>query len=123
MAEIQIRNMLILENDLLKKVKVDNENFTIKAILPKTRKEIARTVAFQYNGYPAASFSVDDRNRIERDATIDHVVDESPDWWVDSGECPQDSVLEDLYIDIIKWDNEFQTKLKKNKFSKRSTKG
>lgn len=117
--EFKIRNMLIIDDDLKKSVKIGTDTFIIKAILPKTRKNIARAMAIQFNGYPANAYSVDDRDRIERDATIDHSIDEGPDWWVDTGECPQDSLLDELYNSIIKWDRDFQEKLKKNKFKKR----
>lgn len=119
--EFKIRNMIVLEEDLKKSIKISNDTFVIKAILPKTRKNIARSMAVQFNGYPANSYSVDDRDRIERDSTIDQSVDEGPDWWIDTNECLQDSLLDELYAAIIKWDREVQEKLKKNRFKKRVT--
>ncbi len=119
--EYKVRDMLILEDDRKKKVKRGKDNFVIKAIFPKDQKAIARQLALEYNGLPISSFSMEDRNAFDRDVTLDVMIDDSPDWWTTSEDCPDGDLKEWLYQEILSWSAEFQEKLKKNKAGRRST--
>ena len=117
-----VRNMLFLEKDRNKDIKLGNDDFTIKAIFPADRKEIARRVSIEMNGLPANSFSINDRFIFERSAIIDTGIVESPEWWKNADNCPDEEVLQQLYDKLEEWTVEFQEKLKKNRLNKRSEK-
>jgi len=115
----EVRNMLFLDDDRKKNISIGKDKFIIRALFPKDRKEIARRMSVEQNGLPANSFSIDDRYMFERSAIIDQGMVESPDWWSNADECPDEDVLEFLYVEIMKWTAEFQEKLKKNRLNKR----
>lgn len=121
--QIKIQNMLILDEDRQKEITVEypggKEKFTIKALFPKDNKEIARRLAMDYNGLPVSSYSVDDRYLFERDATIDQGVVEGPEWWSAAEDCAKDEVNETLFKAIKEHTEDFNKKLKKNKFVRR----
>lgn len=119
MEKIEIRNMLFLEKDREKEVKINNENFKIKALFEKDYLEISRRVAISRNGLPENNFSQADRYRFSRIATIDVALIDHPDWWTSAENCPESETLEKLMIEIENHSLEFQQKLKKNKFAKR----
>lgn len=117
--EIKIRNMLILDEERKKTVKIKDEQYGFMAILNKDRKDIARRIAYEQNGMPANSFGADDRYRFERDATLDQALIDKPSWWKSATENPDDELAEQLFKEITDWSKEFQEKLKKNQFSAR----
>ena len=116
--EIKIRNMLITDDDRKRKIKINNEQFIIKAPMPKERTGIARSIAYYANGIPLSSFPMADRDRFERDSFVMWCVDDGPDWWEGPDECAEDATLDELNKQIQKWDADFQSALKKNKFVK-----
>jgi hypothetical protein len=118
--KFEVRNMLFLDEDRQKIIELGKDMFNIKALFPVDRKAIARRVAMDQNGLPANSYSSQDRYIMERAATIDQAVVESPEWWKNADLCPDESVLDSLYEGIVTWSNEFAEKLKKNKLNKRS---
>lgn len=117
--EYRVRDLLILEDDRKKQVKIGKDIFVILAVFPKEQKDISRRLALEYDGLPVNSFSIDDRYSFTRDVTLDVLIHDSPDWWTKSEDCPDIELKDYLYEQIISWSNEFQEKLKKNKFSKR----
>lgn len=119
MAEIKIRNMLILDEDRKKEISIDGEIFTINALFNHDHKEIARRIAVDQNGLPVNSFSMNDRERFDRDATVDTAVIDKPKWFTNATRCIDESVLDRLFTAINDWTAEFQEKLKKNQFTKR----
>jgi hypothetical protein len=121
--ETKIRDMIILDEDRKKKVTIRKESFVIKALFPKDYKDIANRLAMDYQGMSVNAYSVSARNQFERDAYVDQGILESPSWWANAEECPEVETVESLYNEILKWTNDFQEKLKKNKFAKRDKKG
>lgn len=119
----EVRNMLFLEEDRRKELTIGKDKFIIQALFPKDKKEIARRVSIEQNGLPANSFSADSLYYFERGAAIDQAIVESPEWWKNSESCPDEEFLDKLYREIADWTTGFQEKLKKNKLSKRSSKG
>lgn len=122
--EFKIRDMIVINDDRKKKItRNKGETFVIKTPSPKENRVISQTLAMSYyNGLPVNSYSPDDRYIYERDATIDVLVEDSPDFWTKAEDCLDDSLKEWLYTEITKWNSEFQEKLKKNKFAKGNTK-
>lgn len=120
--EIKIRNMLILDADREKSIKIKNDAFKIKAIFPKERNEIARRMAIEQNGMASNTFQMDDLYAFRRGSTVDTCVIDSPDWWENANDCIDEEVLDELYKAINKFSDEFQEKLKKNKFVQRDKK-
>jgi len=121
--EYQVKDMTILEDDLKtqKKYKSTGEAFVIKYPFPQDRKTIARRIAAEFNGLPMDSFSYADRTVIMRDAEIDALV-EGPESWKGADNCLDEDLKNWLYEECKNWQTEFQEKLKKNKFAKRSKK-
>ena len=124
---IEIQNMMVLDEDVKKKISIKydggQDNFVIKALFPKDHKNIARALAIQYNGLPVNSFSMDDRAMFEQHARVDQGVIESPGWWKSAEDCLKPEVVSKLDEEIIEWTGELHEKLKKNKFTKRSSEG
>lgn len=124
MAEVfKVRNMMILEEDARKTVKIGDDTFVVKAVFPVDRASIARQVSMYQNGMPANSFAYDDRVMFERNAILDICIVEKPEWWQGWAKCPDEEVLETLHSEILAWNNEFQEKLKKNRLGKGSQGG
>lgn len=122
MAEkYEIRNMLFLEKDRQKDIKVGNENWKIRALFEKDRLEISRRTAMARNGLAENSYGMSDRYRFTRIATIDVSLVEYPSWWENAEDCPDSDLLENLFSEIEKFSDDFQKKLKKNQFAKRGT--
>lgn len=117
--EYHVRDMLILDEDRKKKVKFGKDTFVLKAPFPDDHKDISRRLAIEYNGLPVNSYSLDDRYLLERDVSLDVLIDDSPDWWSTANMCPDDTFKDELYKALTTWASEFQEKLKKNKFAKR----
>lgn len=119
-AKFEVRNMLFLDEDRRKSVKIGDDVFVVKAIFPREEKDIERRAAYEQQGMPISSFSVDGRYRFLRDATVDVAMVESPAWWKNADACPDSDVLDRLYEEIMLWTREFQEKLKKNQLNQRS---
>ena len=117
--EYHVRDLLILEDDRRKQVKIGKDTFVILAAFPKDQKNISRRLALEYDGLPVNSFSLDDRYFFTRDVTLDVLIHKSPEWWSTASDCLDEEVKEMLYTEIVTWSNEFQEKLKKNQFTKR----
>jgi hypothetical protein len=114
-----VRNMLFLDEDRTKEIKIGDDVFKVRALFPKERKEIARRVSIEQNGLPSNSFTMNERFLFERSASIDTAIMESPSWWKNADEAPDEELLNDLYEEINNWTDEFQEKLKKNRLNKR----
>lgn len=120
--EYRVRDLLILEEDRKKSIKIGEDKFIIKAPFPREQQEIARRLAMDYNGLPVTSFSLDDRYLFTQLATLDVLIVEAPSWWTTAENCPDAALRDALYDEIQKWSDEFQTQLKKNKLGKRGAK-
>lgn len=120
----KVRDMLVMDEDRKKKItRNKGETFVIKAPTPKENRQISQSLAMNYyNGLPVNSYSPDDRYLYERDASIDVLIDEHPNFWTKAEDCLDNSLKEWLYTEIMKWTAEFQEKLKKNQFAKGNTK-
>lgn len=119
--QYQVRNMLVLEDDMKKKVVINKEPFTLKYLDGAKKKEMDREMAqIGYSGLPVNSFSMDGRYLIERDTTINYAVVDSPSWWKDADACIDEVFKDELFKEYKKWEKEFEEKLKKNKLTKRS---
>ena len=118
--EYKVRNMLFLEEDRRKVVKHESgDSFSIKAIFPADRKFISRQMAILQNGMPATTYDSNSLYFFEREAVINVclVADVSPPWWQGADKCPDEELLNWLYIEIVNWTNEFQARIKKNQFA------
>ena len=125
MEETTERNMLFLDEDREKTVKIGNgtsaSNFKIRALFPNDRIKIEKFLAIESNGLPINSYSQEGRYLMQRAVTVNHAVREGPDWWTNADECSEEDLLDRLYEAIMSWSSEFQGKLKKNRSTKRST--
>lgn len=120
--EYIIKDMIVLEDDLkFQKKYTGGDTYIFRYPLPQDRKNIARRIAAELNGLPMDSFSFADRSIIMRDAEIDVLV-EGPSAWEGADECLDEELKDWLFEQCKKWQNQFQEKLKKNKFAKRSKK-
>jgi len=120
--KFQIRDMTVLDTDRQKVITInDKEKFKIKAPSPRERKEISRRIVIEQNGLPTDSFTRDDKFIFTRDAWINTLIVEHPEWWSNTEACLDEELKDTLYEKMLEWDREFQEKLKKNQFAKRGT--
>lgn len=117
--EYSVRNMLFLEDDRKKAIKVGEDPFVIKAIFPEDEVVIARRISILQNGLPANSFHDSSLELFDKIATVDQQVATKPAWFKSAMECPDKHVLDRLYDEIQQFSNEFQDSLKKNKLGNR----
>lgn len=122
--EYVVKNMVLMEDDLKteKKYKTTGEIWIFKYPLPEQQRRIARRIAGEFGGLPMDSFTMADRNIIIRDVEINELI-EGPDHWQGSDDCLDEDLKNWLFEQSQKWQTDFQEKLKKNKFAKRSAKG
>ncbi len=120
--EYSVRNMLFLEDDRKKAIKIGTDTFIIKAIFPEDEVVIARKTSILQNGLPANSFHEASLVLFDKIATVDQMVATKPGWFKSAMECPDRALVDELYNNIHEWSNEFQDSLKKNKLGNRGGK-
>jgi len=96
-----VRDMLVLENDLIKTIEVNKESFKIKAPTPKENKQIARYVAILQNGMAFNSFSSEAIDMFTRDAWLGVLIVEHPQWWKTPDECLDEGLKDLLYNEML----------------------
>jgi hypothetical protein len=116
--EYRVRDMVIKESDRKKSITVGTDHFIILAPFPKDRKNITKQVVYMCDGLPVSSFGRDERDMFERDATLNILIEESPIYWKTAEDCIDEDLKNTIYQEILTWDTEFQSKLKKNGFPK-----
>lgn len=109
------KNMFFTEEDRLKKVIVDGDEFTILALLPNDQNVIERMVARMQFGVPTDLYSREGRYRFEMFATIQMAVKSGPPDWEGPESWPIQETIEELYEKIQEHTTEFQAWLKKNR--------
>ena len=117
-------NLLDLKNEISKTVKIKDLDFSIKAVLPNERIEIAVKKSYLLGNLPLESVGMSDNILAIKLATID-VCAEFPDdvEWSFARDIPDSEIIEKLYDEIVKLTTSLEKKLKKNKSFKGSIEG
>ncbi len=122
--EYIVRNMKLTEEDLRveKKYPVTKETWIIKYALPDQQRRIARMTASEFGGLAIDSFLQADQQMIIRDIEVNELV-EGPEHWDGVDSCLDEDLKNWLWEQIQKHKKDIQEKLKKNRFTKRISKG
>lgn len=120
MSEFNNRGMLFKSEDLIKEIQYEKnaeDTFKIKAIFPTDVTAIARLRAARQQGIPASQFTDNELELQDMEASIEFAVVEYPEWCDPPGpDGIRDTAMRAwLAVEINKWSNEWQTRLKKNK--------
>ena len=104
---------------LTKKIKTKRGDFVIAMPLPRDLRVIETDISDRLGNRPLTSFSSQKIADIRAYATLDKIVEEGPDWWqaLDSAEdCPDDSLIMDLYRGYLQFYSQSQKAIAKSKF-------
>jgi hypothetical protein len=110
-------NILDIKKESTKTVKIKGLDFSIKAVLPKERMEIAVKKAYLLGGVALESISFQDAIFAEKLATIDACTVEFPENtdWSKALDIPDSGIIESLFEEIKNLTEALDGKLKKNK--------
>jgi hypothetical protein len=111
-------NLLNLEDEKFKNVKIKGYNFKIRCMSPLDRVQIAQKRATLQGGHPVESFTQDDFLYFENIAIVDICTEELPKDFNQNESCikwPDIELINELALNIKTHTLEFETKLKKNR--------
>lgn len=111
-------NLLNLEDEKFKLVKVKGLNFKIRFMSPLDRIQIAQRRMRLQGGNPVDALTADDFSFMENIATVDVCTEELPPEFKENESCVnwvQIELINELAQEIIKHTNDLEAKLKKNK--------
>lgn len=111
-------NLLNLEDEKFKNVKIKGYNFKIRTISPLDRVQISQKRATLQGGHPVESFTQDDFLYFENIAIVDICTEELPKEFNQNESCikwPDIEMINDAANEIRKHTLDFEAKLKKNR--------
>lgn len=124
MSEEGKKSVDILES-ILKGERITEEvvtkrgKFILALPLPKDIRAIEIEVARRLEGIPESAFEKSTISNVRAYATLDTVVIKAPDWWSDlesAEDCPDDSLITELYRRYLQFYRETQRKIDKSQF-------
>lgn len=118
--------MILDGTPIVKEINTKRGKFTIALPLPRDIREIEVEVAMKLEGNPISSFTNKTIGNFRAYATLDKVIIKAPKWWEDlesSEECPDDSLIVELYGSYLRLYSTSQKEISKSRFKGKSEVG
>ncbi len=112
--------MLLRGEKITTRVKTKRGSFVIALPLPRDLRGIEVNVARMLDGMPETSFSNEQVSSFRAYATLDVVVKDAPEWWInlDSAEdCPDDNLIIHLYRRYVQFYRKTQEAISQSGFN------
>lgn len=116
----RVGKQILNQDDVRRVIKVKDEVFRIKFPTPIEQERIERDIALRLGGNPLDSIPASSYNAIRMCVTLDHIIEDSPEWWKTSGECYDEEILAKLWDEYLIERDKFRRLLRESKFKRNS---
>ena len=113
---IIVGKQILHPENLRTQINVDGDVWEIKYPTPLERQAIMRDVIMRLGGQSLSSVPEIYYTDLLMYVTLDHVIQESPDWWTSASDCLNDEITRRIWKEYQTFVDKFRKKINKGGF-------